>query len=70
MLIVRAFVEESRRPRLLVQLLEVNLPGPDRVIGIVESSSAACRLVGQWLGSLEADPADSGAPGQSAEGEQ
>jgi hypothetical protein len=52
-LVVRAFVEPGPGRRLLVQLIEVCAPGPDRVIGTVDSADAASRLVGDWLGSLE-----------------
>jgi hypothetical protein len=62
LLVIRAFVEEGQRRRLLVKLLEVNPPSSDQVIGIVDSSAAASRLVGEWLDSLETDAtsADSG----------
>lgn len=50
-LVVRAFVEEAPARRVLVELLEVNVP--DRVLGIVDSSPAAARLVGEWLDSLD-----------------
>jgi hypothetical protein len=53
LLVIRASVEDSTRRTLLVQLLEVSPEGPDRVIGVVNSSSAASRLVGRWLDSLE-----------------
>jgi hypothetical protein len=55
LLVIRAFIEDSRRRRLLVKLLEVNPPGPDRVIGIVDSAAAASRLVNDWLNALETD---------------
>jgi hypothetical protein len=69
-LIIRAFVEEGPRRALLVQLLEVNPASPDRVIGIVNSSSAACRLVGQWLDALDERKANGSAPQQSADFER
>jgi hypothetical protein len=60
LLVVRAIVEENPRRRLLVRLLEVNLPGPDRLVGVADSSETAARLFGSWLDSLHADlPADS-----------
>jgi hypothetical protein len=51
-LVVRAFIEEGGSGPILVKLLEVNSPGPDRVIGIVDSSATASRLVADWLDSL------------------
>jgi hypothetical protein len=51
-LVVRASVETGPRGRLLVQLLAVNPHGPDEIVGIVDSSEAASRLVGGWLDSL------------------
>jgi hypothetical protein len=69
LLVIRASVEDGPRPTLLVQLLEVNPVNPDRVIGIVNSSSAASRLVGQWLDALKTGgKADDRAP-RSADGE-
>jgi hypothetical protein len=53
-LVVRATVDERPMRTLVVQLLEVNAHKPDRVVGIVDSSSAASRLVGQWLDRLAA----------------
>lgn len=71
MLVIRAFVEEGPRRALVVQLLEVNPASPDRVIGIVNSSSAASRLVGQWLDALETEgKANGSAPQQSADFER
>jgi hypothetical protein len=69
LLVIRAFVEEDRRRRLLVELLEVNPPSADRVIGIVDSSAAASRLVGAWLDSLEINAAAGIAPPPSVEGD-
>jgi hypothetical protein len=60
LLVIRAFIEDGPRRRLLVKLLEVNSPGPDRIIGIVDSSAAASRLVGDWLISLERDTTSAG----------
>jgi len=65
LLIVRAFVEETPGRRVLVELLEVN--APDRVLGIVDSSHAAARLVGEWLDSLEST---NGAPLPSVDGDR
>jgi hypothetical protein len=57
LLVIRAFIEDGR---LLVKLLEVNSPGPDRIIGIVDTSAAASRLVADWLISLETDTTPAG----------
>jgi hypothetical protein len=64
LLVVRAYVETDTPSRLLVELLQVNSRSPDRVIGMVDSSSAASLLVRQWLDSLEVEaPPDGVTPG-------
>ena len=50
------------------KLLEVNSPSPDQVIGIVDSSAAASRLVGEWLDSLETDATAAGSAQQQSVG--
>jgi hypothetical protein len=60
LLVIRAFIEDTRHRRLLVKLIEVNPPGPDRIIGIVDSAAAASRLVTDWLNALETDPRPAG----------
>jgi hypothetical protein len=68
-LVIRASVEQRPSRTLVVQLLEVNSVNPDRVIGIVDSSSAASRLVGQWLDALAAGAtADDRGAQRSADG--
>jgi hypothetical protein len=42
------------------KLLEVNPPSPDQAIGIVDSSAAASRLVGEWLDSVGTDATAAG----------
>jgi hypothetical protein len=60
LLVVRAIVESRPPRRLLVRLLEVNLPGPDRVVGVADSSETASHLLSLWLDALHADsPTDS-----------
>lgn len=68
-LVIRASFE-GPRGGLLVQVLEVNPSGPDRVLGIVGSVAAACRLVRAWLVSLDAGNADRGVPLESADGDR
>jgi hypothetical protein len=53
-LVIRASVEEHDGPHLLVQVIEVSLPLPDRRVGIVGSSQAAAVLVRDWLDALVA----------------
>ena len=55
MLVVRAFVTDFPDRRLLIRLLEVNPPGPDRVVGTVDTSGAAVELLAKWLDALQAD---------------
>lgn len=52
MLVVRASVEQGRG--LVVQLLDVDPPRPERVIGIAESPTVACHLFNEWLATLVA----------------
>jgi hypothetical protein len=59
-LVVRAFVEEGRRRTILIRLLEVDPPGPDRVIGTASSPKATARLVERWLESLRVDSRGAG----------
>jgi hypothetical protein len=68
-IVIRA---SSGGPRggLVVQVLEVNPGGPDRVLGIVGSVVAACRLVRAWLVALEAGDPDRGRPLESADGDR
>ena len=54
MLVIRASVEDHDGPQLLVHLVEVNLPLPDRKVGIVTSAPAALGLVAEWLDALMA----------------
>jgi len=51
-LVVRASVEHGHG--LVVQLLDVDPPRPDRVIGIAESTATACHLLNAWLETLVA----------------
>jgi hypothetical protein len=60
-LVIRASVEDLDELRLLVHIVEVNPPLPDRKVGIVSSAQAAVALVGEWLDSLVgASPRPSG----------
>lgn len=59
-LVIRASVEDHDGPRLVVHLLEVNLPLPDRTVGTVTSASATLALVAEWLDSLGARGSDAG----------
>jgi hypothetical protein len=70
LLVIRASVEEGPRRTLLVQVLEVTPTSPDRIIGIVSSSAAASRLVGQWLDALAAEEKADRTPQRSADGER
>jgi hypothetical protein len=71
LLVVRAFIEHGKGPRLLVKLLEVNPAGPDQIVGIVDSSAAASRLVHDWLNSLKIHiPAAGNVPHPPVEGER
>lgn len=64
-LVIRASVEDRDARRLLVHLVEVNPPLPDRRIGLVSSAPAAVTLVGEWLDSLVAQSTRGGpAPGE------
>jgi hypothetical protein len=61
-LVVRAFVTDVPHRRLLVRILEVDPPGPDRVVGTVDTASAAAELLARWIQTLQADdPADDAA---------
>lgn len=62
LLVVRAFVDEGSRRRLVVRLLEVSPPGPDRVLGVTASSRTAARIVGRWLDSLNVIPDETEPP--------
>jgi len=53
-LVIRASVEEHDGQQLLVQVVEVSLPLPDRMLGVVGSSQAAAAIVGEWLDALVA----------------
>jgi hypothetical protein len=68
LLVVRAFVEEGKRRTLLVRVLEVNPPGPDRVLSVTGSSRTASRVVGRWLDSLRVEVASDDVPHDGAEG--
>ena len=61
LLVIRAFVEDDRRHRLLVEILEVNPPPSlDRIIGIAGSASAASLLIREWLDALQTDAMGAG----------
>jgi hypothetical protein len=61
-LVVRAFVTDVPDRRLLVRILEVDPPGPDRVVGTVDTAGAAAELLARWIQALQADdPADDAA---------
>jgi hypothetical protein len=68
-LVIRASVG-GPRGGLLVQILEVNPGGPDRVLGIVGSAVSTCRIVGAWLVSLEAGNAGRVLPLEPADGDR
>ena len=62
MLVVRAFVTDVPHRRLLIRILEVDPPGPDRVVGTVDTPDAAVELLAGWLAALQAgNPADDAA---------
>jgi hypothetical protein len=69
-LVVRASIEPGPGRRLLVQFLEVGAPGPDRVIGTVDSADAAARLVTDWLDSLESKGGVGGTTSPSPDGDR
>lgn len=56
LLVVRASVE--RGLGLVVQLLDVDPPRPDRVVGLADSPETACRLLSEWLEALVAASAE------------
>jgi hypothetical protein len=68
LLVVRAFVEEGRKRTILIRLLEVDPPGPDRVIGTAISPKAAARLVERWLDSLRVGSSGAGDTQRGAAG--
>lgn len=62
MLVVRAFVTNTPIRRIVVRLLEVDPPGPDRVVGTVDTPEAAVELIAKWIEALQTDdPADNAA---------
>ena len=60
---MRVAIELDGPRRLLVHLVEVNPPQPERQVGIVSSVQAAVALVGEWLEAFAAaDPPADGRP--------